>query len=162
MAHGSQTRKYTGEPYIVHPVEVARLVASAGFDEEVVAAAYLHDVIEDCGIDKGALALNFGCRVARLVDEVSDRSRPEDGNRALRKMLDRAHLAQASPEGKSIKLADLIDNTRSIVERDPNFAQVYLAEKRNLLPVLQQGNQMLYRLAYRTLVVGENEEAFAA
>lgn len=146
-AHAAQRRKYTGEPYIVHPEEVARIVADAGLPEAVIAAAWLHDVVEDCGVTGGELESEFGAEVARLVLEVTDVSRPEDGNRATRKALDRDHLASASAEGQSIKLADLISNTVSIVERDPHFATVYLREKRDLLEILTRGHPDLHRRA---------------
>lgn len=56
-------------------------------------------------------------------------------------------LGKASPAAKTIKLADLIDNTRSIVERDPKFAQIYLAEKALLLEVLREGDATLWAMA---------------
>jgi hypothetical protein len=84
-----------------------------------------------------------------LVEQLTDVSRPEDGNRAKRKAIDRAHTAKASPEAKTIKLADLIDNTRSIVELDPGFAKIYLVEKVLLLEVLQEGDAGLWEMARR-------------
>ncbi len=86
------------------------------------------------------VARAFGEGVARLVHEVTDVSRKEHGNRAARKALDRQHLAAASPEGMTIKLADLISNTQSITQHDPNFAKVYMREKAELLPMLERGN----------------------
>ena len=79
--------------------------------------------------------------------------RPEDGNRAKRKAIDRDHVAKASRYGKVIKLADLIDNTRSIVEHDPNFAKVYLKEKEALIkgPLMGSASDKLYDLALDTL-----------
>ncbi len=158
-AHEGQVRKYTGEPYIGHPVAVAKLVREAGFDDEVIAAAYLHDVVEDCGITPAQIEEDFSVRVRRLVGEVTDVSRPEDGNRKTRKALDRDHLATASPEGKSIKLADIIDNTVSIIERDPKFAVVYLREKALLLPVLADGNAALWQRASRQVADYHNTRA---
>lgn len=146
-AHEGQKRKYTGAPYITHPKAVANLILDQRMADEVVAAALLHDVIEDCGVTADTLRAEFGEAVARLVREVTDISKPEDGNRAARKAIDREHYGRASPDGKSIKLADLIDNTQSIVTRDPGFAKVYLAEKRLLLPLLKEGNEWLFRKA---------------
>lgn len=142
-AHAAQRRKYTDEPYFVHLEEVAQLVAATGASDAVVAAAYLHDVVEDTLIGLGQLHAEFGADVARLVWEVTDVSRPADGNRAARKALDRAHLARASADGQTIKLADLISNTRSITVHDPRFAVVYLREKAELLTVLGRGNAAL-------------------
>src|ERR1700716_264036 len=106
--HADQLRKYTGEPYFVHLEEVARIVENLGFSEDVVAAAYLHDVLEDTATTRAELEEQFGPRVADLVAQVTDVSRPADGNRAKRKALDCAHLAQAEADAQSIKLADLI------------------------------------------------------
>ncbi|WP_052465132.1 hypothetical protein [Geoalkalibacter subterraneus] len=93
----------------------------------------------------------FGFEVASLVEMLTDVSRPGDGNRATRKAIDRAHTAKASPQAQTIKLADLIDNSRSIVERDPGFAKVYLKEKSLLLEVLQQGDPKLLTVARKFL-----------
>lgn len=132
MAVG-QVRKYTGEPYYVHPREVAAIVQAAGGDDAQVAAAHLHDVVEDTDITIEQVRFFFGPDVAELVEWLTDVSRPTDGNRAQRKAIDRAHTAQAPVRAKMIKLADLISNTRSIVEHDEKFARVYLEEKRLLL-----------------------------
>ncbi|MBY4641729.1 HD domain-containing protein [Gluconacetobacter entanii] len=149
VAHGkiNQRRKYTDEPYIVHPWRVARTVRQAGARDEVVAAAWLHDVVEDTPVTLVEIEAEFGPDVAALVEMVTDVSRPEDGNRKARKALDRAHLARASAEGQTIKLADLIDNTETIVEHAPGFARVYLPEKRELLRVLTAGDATLHRRA---------------
>lgn len=138
-AHGAvgQKRKYTGEPYIVHPAEVVAILEAAGVDSPVVlAAAWMHDLLEDTMVERQSILRVFGPVVLSLVQQLTDVSRPEDGTRRHRKMLDRLHIARACPEAKSVKLADLISNTRSIVERDPKFARVYLAEKAELLRVL--------------------------
>ncbi len=148
-AHGEQKRKYTGEPYIVHPLAVASLVTFAGGSDQAVAAALLHDVVEDTDVTNAEIAEEFGAHVAGLVAEVTDVSKPEDGNRAVRKAIDRDHLKQASPSGMTIKLADIIDNTRSIAEGDPGFAKVYMAECADLLPHLNGGSRILWDLASR-------------
>jgi (p)ppGpp synthase/HD superfamily hydrolase len=147
-AHEGQKRKYTGEPYIVHPIAVAELLAELGHPDEVLAAALLHDVVEDCEVTLAEIEAEFGPRVADLVEQVTDVSRPEDGRRAQRKELDRLHLAKASPAGKSIKLADMLDNTRTIV-LDRSFAPIYLREMRALLPVLKEGDPRLHERAVK-------------
>lgn len=143
-AHRGQVRKYTGEPYIVHPLEVAQLVWSVFPAEDATIAALLHDTVEDCGITFDQITRAFGVNAARLVHEVTDISRKEHGNRATRKGLDRQHLASASPEGMTIKLADLISNTQSITQHDPDFAKVYMREKAELLPLLVGGDTTLW------------------
>ncbi len=146
-AHRGQVRKYTGEPYIVHPLEVAGLVASVTMHEDTVIAALFHDIVEDTPFGLDLIRKAFGDRVAQLVHEVTDISRKEHGNRATRKALDRQHLATASVEGKTIKLADLISNTQSIMRHDPNVAKVYMAEKQALLPMLLGGAPSLHARA---------------
>lgn len=148
-----QRRKYTGEPYYVHPAEVARIVAGVpGSTPEMVAAAWLHDVVEDTGCTFTDIHMNFGIDVATLVGWLTDVSRTEDGNRAHRKALDREHTAAAPAEAQTVKLADLISNSRSIMAHDPEFARTYLAEKRLLLAVMTKGDPELYAEASRYVV----------
>ncbi len=142
-----QTRKYTGEPYVVHPIEVSEIVASVGGTDAMVAAALLHDVLEDTGVTFDVLEAEFGSEVAELVLWLTDVSKPEDGNRSTRKALDRQHSAAAPAEAQTIKVADLISNTRSIVAHDPDFARVYLKEKRMLLEVLTKADSTLLNQA---------------
>lgn len=142
-AHGNQKRKYTGEPYINHPIEVMKIVSQVPHDENMLAAALLHDVVEDTDATIQDISDEFGHDIASLVDDLTDVSKPEDGNRKYRKMLDRNHSAQASPRAQTIKLADLISNSSDILQHDPNFAKVYLAEKNLLLGVLTKGDPSL-------------------
>lgn len=158
MWHHGQVRKYRGEPYIVHLAEVAGLIHQYCGGDEVIAAAWLHDVVEDTSIGVSHIERAFGARVADLVMSVTDVSKPSDGNRAERKRIDREHYARACPYGKAIKLADLISNTRSIVADDPDFAKVYLAEKRKLLEVLtNSASPRLEKMAHDMLVAGERK-----
>jgi (p)ppGpp synthase/HD superfamily hydrolase len=145
-AHASvkQVRKYTGEPYIVHPAEVAKIVAGVpGSTPDMVAAAWLHDVVEDTGCTYTDIHMAFGIDIATLVGWLTDVSKPEDGNRAVRKAIDRAHTAEAPAEAQTIKLADLISNSKSIVQHDPAFAKTYLEEKRMMLEVMTKGDPIL-------------------
>jgi (p)ppGpp synthase/HD superfamily hydrolase len=146
-----QVRKYTFEPYIVHPAEVVSIVATVAHTDEMLAAAYLHDVVEDTGVTIADIRAEFGEEVADLVSWLTDVSRPEDGNRAVRKARDREHIAMAPAGAHTVKLADLIANTRSIVAHDPAFATIYLAEKRLLLEVLTRGDAVLMAEARATV-----------
>lgn len=146
-AHGEQKRKYTGADYVTHCINVAETVATVTSDAEVIAAAVLHDTIEDTPATYTDILLAFGPRVAKLVMEVTDASRPEDGNRAARKAIDLKHLAQSSYFGATIKLADIIDNSRDILAHDENFARIYLKEKAAALAVLQHGHKDLFNCA---------------
>ena len=140
-------RKYSDQPYQVHLESVARMVASVSDDAEMIAAAWLHDVVEDTPATLGDVEREFGPAVAALVQDLTDVSRPSDGNRAIRKETDRQHTAHASPRAKTIKLADLIDNCQDITSHDARFARVYLSEMNALLAVLGEGNTRLLNKA---------------
>ena len=148
--HKDQVRKYTGCPYFDHLAEVAGIVASLGwFDDEVhpttcAAVAFLHDSIEDVGVVWDTLCAEFGETVADGVLLLSDL---ETGNRAERKAASRARLASAPSWIQTIKCADLISNTSSIVKHDPKFAVTYLEEKRLLLDVLTKADPRLIEIA---------------
>lgn len=146
-AHNGQVRKYTGLPYITHPEAVAEIVRSVPHTPEMIAAALLHDTIEDCGVSLDTIKSGFGPHVADLVYWLTDVSKPSDGNRAKRKDIDRLHTSRAPAEAQTIKYADLIDNLFTIVEHDPDFAKVYLREKALLLAVADKGNLTLHRRA---------------
>lgn len=138
-----QRRKYTDEPYTVHLERVSQLVASVVSDREMIAAAYLHDTVEDTPVTIDDIQAAFGANVANLVFYLTDVSKPEDGNRAIRKAMDREHNAKGGARVHTIKLADLIDNSASIVDHDARFASVYMQEKRLLLSVLKDGHPVL-------------------
>lgn len=148
--HAGQQRRYTGEPYLNHLMMVASLVRQVGADDEVTAAALLHDVVEDTRTTNEEVRVYFGDRVADLVAELTDHfPSGTGGNRRERKAKERDRLAAASADAQTIKVADLIDNTRSIMQHDPNFARVYLTEKSNLLDVLTKANPTLLAMARR-------------
>lgn len=135
--HKLQKRKYTGAPYFEHCREVAGILEEFGVrDEEMLCAAYLHDTVEDTDTTFEELEKFFGAQITQFVRELTDISKKEDGNREVRKEIDRQHTAKAQTKVKIIKLADLISNSRTITFHDPNFAKVYMAEKKRLLEIL--------------------------
>lgn len=146
-AHFGQTRKYTGVAYITHPESVVSILKEVEHTEEMIAAGWLHDVIEDCGVSRKTILEQFGWSVFALVDDLTDVSKPSDGSRKIRKQLDLEHLSTAHPSAKTIKLADILDNTSSILKYDPEFAKVYLPEKRASMEVLKEGNPVLWKRA---------------
>ena len=146
-AHEGQVRKYTAEPYIVHPVEVMSIVQSVSNREDMLCAALLHDVVEDCEVSLRDIEAIFGCAVMFMVEDLTDVSIATDGNRQTRKEIDRAHTARSFHLSKTIKLADLISNSKSICEHDKEFAKVYIKEKELLLEVLKEGDQTLWNQA---------------
>lgn len=155
--HTGQDRKYSQVPYIVHPLRVMSIVRSVSDNEAMLCAAALHDVVEDTHATELDVRREFGDTVADLVMWLTDVSKPEDGNRRVRKDIDLAHSADAPAEAQTIKLADLIDNTRSITSADPDFAVVYMAEKERLLAVLTKGHPTLQAEAQARLRHYQNE-----
>ena len=144
-------RKYTDQPYAIHLKAVADLVSSVSDDPEMIAAAWLHDTVEDTPVTFQDIEKEFGAGIMQLVSDLTDVSKTSDGNRAVRKAIDRAHLAQAVPRAKTIKLADLIDNCRDISSNSPRFARVFLTEMAALLEVLGDGDVELYEKAGQML-----------
>jgi (p)ppGpp synthase/HD superfamily hydrolase len=111
-AHDGQQRKDNGAPYLTHPLRVAQLVEEASFDEEVVAAALLHDVVEDSEINLSDIARRFGPRVAEIVSALT-----EDGsieNYEQRKAEHRDRVEAAGPDAVAVYTADKLANLRDM------------------------------------------------
>jgi (p)ppGpp synthase/HD superfamily hydrolase len=150
-AHRGQLRAYTGEPYITHPRAVFRLLSAFTSDLALLAAALLHDCREMSPATDSDLVARFGARVALLVDEVTDKSTPEMGNRAIRKEFEVRRLAAISPDGKTLKLTDILENASTIADRSPKFARVWLPEKAVLMPHLVGGHPTLHSVASKVI-----------
>ena len=172
MAHRSigQKRNYTGEPYVVHPVEVMGLLLAHTtgrfLKPPVLAAALLHDVVEDTFVTIEDIMDQFGTDVARyvngLTDKYSNGYADETGrilNRAERSAREAKRLWCECEIIQTIKCADLISNTRSIVAHDSGFAKTYLPEKRLILSGLHRAHQTLYNLAQTSLRQAEADLA---
>lgn len=137
VAHAGQTRKYSDDPYITHPIRVSEIVAHNGGTDDMVAAALLHDVVEDTPVTHDEILDKFGANVGYLVFRLTDVDLSH-GNRKTRKALDRDRIANSCARVQLIKLADFIDNTTSIVQHDPSFAKLYLQEKSQMLDVMDK------------------------
>ena len=93
--HKNQSRKISGVPYITHPMAVAGIIAEVTRDEEIISAAILHDIIEDCGVSHEELKKEFGERIANIVLQLT---KPQ--NKSMIK----------SREALMIKCADVLHN----------------------------------------------------
>jgi guanosine-3',5'-bis(diphosphate) 3'-pyrophosphohydrolase len=112
-AHAGQIRNGSGGmPYIEHPVAVAELLAAHGFDDEVLAAALLHDVVEDSAISVEQVRERFGEPVAALVEALTDDETIEPYER--RKDEHRRRVAAAGPDALAIYAADKLTNVRAL------------------------------------------------
>lgn len=127
-AHEGQFRKGTMRPYIIHPIAVADIVMTMTWDEEVIAAAVLHDTIEDCpGVTEEILRERFGNRVASLVRcESEDKSKTWEERKSdtIRSLWD------APRELKMIALADKLANMRDIAREYPFYGEDFWARFR--------------------------------
>jgi (p)ppGpp synthase/HD superfamily hydrolase len=148
-AHAGQTRKYTGEPYVSHCIDVLKLLQQRVPDasEEMLVAAVLHDVLEDTDVSYYMIEQEFGGVVAELVYELTSKE-DKSKRRAERKEGEAQRLAAVSPEAQTIKYADIICNLRDIGEHDPNFAPKYRAEKRRILMLAGKGYESLRQEAW--------------
>lgn len=112
--------------------------------------------MEDTAVPSDVLDHWFGGEVTTMVMALTDIGH-EYGNRAKRKEYDRDRIARAPGSVQTVKVADLIDNTSTIVQFDPEFAKVYLREKRELLDVLQDADTLLWATAHGMLSKAEWE-----
>jgi (p)ppGpp synthase/HD superfamily hydrolase len=161
-AHGQQTRKYSPERYIVHPVRVMETCREYTEDISVLSAALLHDVLEDTDITKQTLddflhsVLNAedASRTLQLVEELTDVYIKKDFprlNRRKRKIKEAKRIENISRDAQTIKYADIIDNCPEVTEKDPQFATKFSRECRLLLKRMKKGNKELYLKAVSTV-----------
>lgn len=143
--HTDQKRKYSGVPYITHPIRVAERLEKMGYSPELVAAGYLHDVVEDCGVELSEIRNLFGDSVAIYVDGMTKKTTLADGNRATREKLERDRLTKESHEVKILKLVDRIDNLRDMSGAPSGFMKKYKAESKLLAECLRNASEELYQ-----------------
>ncbi|MBO4416700.1 MAG: bifunctional (p)ppGpp synthetase/guanosine-3',5'-bis(diphosphate) 3'-pyrophosphohydrolase [Bacteroidales bacterium] len=116
-AHSGTERRGKGFPYIVHPMEAVAIVATMTSDQELLAAAALHDTVEDTDVTVEDLRAEFGDRVARLVAEESDvliEGQSEQESWHERKQIAIDRLSRTSHEAKMVALGDKLSNMRAI------------------------------------------------
>lgn len=161
-AHDGQRRKFANEPYINHPVRVMQICRDYNSELPVLAAAILHDVLEDTSTDRDMMS-DFLATVMNpadnrltlsLVEDLTDvftRKNYPGLNRRERKSRESVRLAQTSGRSQTIKYADIIDNSLDIHHAEPDFARLFLYECRNLLQVMKDGDERLRSRAIDTV-----------
>ena len=128
QVHDGALRKGTNTPYIVHPMETAAIAATLTDDPEVLAAAVLHDVIEDCGVTVEALCGRFGERVARIVlSETQSGSGDPCQSWERRKREAIECLRQADRAQMIVALSDKLSNMRAISRDYARFGEALFA-----------------------------------
>lgn len=157
-AHKGQKRKLTNEPYFQHPLRVMHRCEMVSADVCLLSAALLHDVLEKTTVTemqlRSELARYFNTyhvsRILSLVLELTNVYNPKDypqKNYQQRQQLEADRLKMISPDGQTIKYADIIDNCDKIALEEPSNAQKSIKEYSNLLQVMHNGNIQLYGLA---------------
>lgn len=144
QAHDGALRKGSSVPYIVHPMEAVAIAATITDDADVLAAAALHDVVEDCGVSVDALRVQFGARVAQLVQEESQQQwgNPcESWGRRKRGAIRR--LQAGCRDAKIVALADKLSNMRAI-SRD------YAQEGEDVFLRFHQQDKRMHAWYYRS------------
>lgn len=169
QCHGDQKRKYTNEPYTNHVFSVAEIADKHITDKSLMAVeiALCHDLFEDTkvtALDFNSALRYFGyepidrAHIMSCVNDLTDHYTKElypDLNRKERKILEAKRLSTIQPISQSVKYADLIDNTSSIVQYDPEFAKTYLKEKQNILDLMRGGDINLFAQACHVLFEGK-------
>ena len=138
-AHKNTERRGKGFPYIVHPMEAMSIVATMTNDQELLAAAALHDTVEDTDVTVDDIRREFGDRIASLVADESDIEIPEMDETSswhMRKQASIDHLAAASRDAKMVALGDKLSNMRAIardyaVKGDQLWLLFHVKEKRD-------------------------------
>lgn len=157
--HGDQKRKYTGEPYWYHLVNVAKIIHDAGHCD-LIEIALGHDLLEDVeGLESETVfaeLISIGYSetdsmfivngIIALTDIFTKEAYP-DWNRKKRKAEESKRLGKISPSFQTVKYADLIDNGNDILKNDPKFAKVYLSEKQEILRFMDKGDKHLFNKA---------------
>jgi len=158
QAHGEQQRKFEEGRYIVHPTRVMEICYRYTHDVTILAAALLHDVLEDTDTDAAAihrfllelLVPAEAARTLQLVRELTDqytKAAYPRLNRRERKAKETDRLAACSAGAQTIKYADILDNSTTISTLTNDFAPRYLKECRQLLHAMHKGNNQLRQAA---------------
>ncbi len=116
-AHANSERRGKGFPYIVHPMEAVEIVATITPDQELLAAAALHDTVEDTDVTVEEIRAEFGERIAHIVDNESDRFEAgvsEEDSWRSRKQFAIDRLASVSMDSKIVAMGDKLSNMRAI------------------------------------------------
>ncbi len=162
--HRTHRRKYPGldVPYMSHPAGVAAILARHGFDNTIVAAGALHDVMEDARVAHAELAARFGGRVADLVRDCSEPDKAKSWE--VRKARALAHFRRKGWAAQAITLADKIDNIQSILVCAADLGDPWRMFTRGRAPQLRRLEDLAAacgRLAAHPLI-GEFRAALAA
>lgn len=139
--HDGQKRKFSGNPYEVHPKNVARVLRNFTDDGEIIASGYLHDVVEDSELTIEGVRASFTDRVANIVDELTNDSEAIELEYIGKTYYMCDKIWNMSDDALLVKLADRYDNVKDLNNQVPdNFRKKYSKETLSILFVLQFKN----------------------
>ncbi|MBP5549466.1 MAG: bifunctional (p)ppGpp synthetase/guanosine-3',5'-bis(diphosphate) 3'-pyrophosphohydrolase [Bacteroidales bacterium] len=158
-AHAGTERRGKGFPYIVHPMEAMEIVASITPDQELLAAAALHDTVEDTDVTIEQIREEFGPRIASLVETESDvvpAGASEEDSWTARKKVGLDRLQHASRDAKIVAMGDKLSNMRAI-------ARDYAVKGDDLWNLFHLKDPKAHAWRYRALAdaLRELEDTFA-
>lgn len=150
-AHEGQVRKFTNEPYIKHPEAVAAIVANCPHTPVMLAAAWLHDTVEDTDTTLFQLQKDFGREVACLVGYLTKPATPGFTKLTRQEKLTKliTWAGMSTPEAQTIKIADIsnnVSNLRAVAPAD--YTRMYLREKAMLMHALTEGYKPLWNTTF--------------
>lgn len=151
-SHKNRYRKYTGELYVTHPIAVSKIIERVNHTPEMVAAALLCDVVDYAGVSLNFIYDKFGEKVSMYVHYCTNISEKKDGNREFRRKMDIDHFALGPKESQTIKIADMLHNTSSIIKYDQKFFHsTYKYETQYMVKVLTKADPILIEQAHAML-----------
>ena len=164
-AHKGQRRKYADEDYIFHPIRVSSTCRNVNGSLPVLAAALLHDVVEDTEVNNERLQIflqqvmsekdaEATFNLVKELTHVYTKDAYPDLNRRQRKEKEHLRLAKTSPDAQTIKYADIIDNCLDIADSGDDFAPKFLMECKSLLKKMDRGDAGLRQQAMEVVEMG--------
>lgn len=153
LAHQGQVRKAEPDlPYIIHPIGVAEMLESYGYDDHVVAAAYLHDVVEDTKYTLEDIQNKFGTDIAALIDSVSEKDKTLSWEDRKQRVID--EIKTKPLRNKLIACGDKINNIEALTSLlKENGMKAFSSFKRSYDKQL-----WYYKSIYQSLIYNEDEE----
>lgn len=168
-SHGDQKRKYTGDPYTNHLLAVAEMASAYSKDPLAYEKGLCHDLFEDTDVTEDQLYIALKkigysvqeageiCECVKDLTDVYTKENFPARNRHERKLAEAQRLGTIAPNSQTVKYADLINNTESIVEHDPDFSKTYLEEKLQTIDYMRGGNIHLFVKCCHTLHEAANK-----
>lgn len=153
--HKGQFRKFSKDPYIIHPIRVANILKNINEKDDVIMAAYLHDTIEDTNTTYEEIKDKFGLIIANLVKELTKNRSEIEKIGKVKYLINK--INNMSIDALTIKLADRLDNVMELSKSDQEFKEKYEEETIEILDKLNRklnpNQKILYNLIMNKLKI---------